>query len=86
MRRTSVSSEESLDGKLFVQCIALILVSYIKQKMDKENLFKEFTLQGVLDELHVIEKFTQPQSTPIIGEVTKKQQILFEKLGVEALS
>lgn len=86
MRRTSVSSEESLDGKLFVQFIALILVSYIKQKMDKENIFKEFTLQGVLDELDIIEKFTQPQSTPIIGEVTKKQQILFEKLGVDPIS
>ena len=40
----------------------------------------------MLDELDVIEKFTQPQSTPIIGEVTKKQRILFEKLGVEPIS
>ena len=86
MRRTSVSSEESLDGKLFVQFIALILVSYIKQKMDKENLYKNFTLQGLLDELDVIEKFTQPQNTPIIGEVTKKQRILFERLGVDPIS
>ncbi len=86
MHRTSVSSEESLDGKLFVQFIALILVSYIKQKMDKENLYKKFTLQGVLDELDVIEKFTHPQSTPIVGEVTKKQRMLFEKLGVEPIS
>jgi len=86
MRRTSVSSEESLDGKLFVQFIALILVSYIKHRMDQENLFKEFTLQGVLDELDVIEKFTLPKKAPVIGEVTKKQRILFEKLGVDPLS
>jgi len=54
--------------------------------MDQENLFKEFTLQGVLDELDVIEKFTLPQKTPVIGKVTKKQRILFEKLGVDPLS
>jgi len=86
MRRTSVSSEESLDGKLFVQFIALILVSYIKQKMDRENLYKNYTLQGLLDELDVIEKFTQPGKTSVIGEVTKKQQELFQKLGVDPIS
>jgi len=86
MRRTSVSSEENLEGKLFVQFIALILVSYIKQKMDKEQLYKNFTLQGLLDELDVIEKFTQPGNAPIIGEVTKKQQVLYQKLGVEGIS
>lgn len=86
MRRTSVSSEENLDGKLFVQFIALIIVSCIKQKMDREDLYKNYTLQGLLDELDVIEKFTQPGKDAIIGEVTKKQQALFQKLGVEPIS
>ena len=86
LRRTSVSSEERLDGKLFVQFIALIYVSYIKQKMDEEGLFKQYTLQGVLDELDIIERFRQPNKKPIVGEVTKKQQKLYELFGVEAVS
>ena len=85
-RRTSVSSEERLEGKLFVQFIALIYLSYIKQKMDTQGLFKRFTLQGVLDELDVIERFRQPNKKPIVGEVTKKQQELYRLLGVDVIS
>ena len=86
MRRTAVSSEESLDGKLFVQFVALIIISYIKQKMDSEEMYKNFTLQGLLDELDIIERFTQPGKTAIIGEVTKKQEKLFQQLGVPPIS
>jgi len=32
MRRALVSSEQSLDGKLFVQFVALIYLSYIKNR------------------------------------------------------
>ena len=35
MRRLTVSSEESLDGKLFVQFVALIFLSYITRKMQE---------------------------------------------------
>ncbi len=86
LRRTSVSSEECLEGKLFVQFIALIYVSYIKQQMDTQGLFKNYTLQGVLDELDIIERFTQPGKTSMVGEVTKKQQELYRLLGVESVS
>ncbi len=86
MRRTAVSSEESLDGKLFVQFIALVYLSYIKQQMDTQGLFRSYTLQGILDELDIIEQFTQPGKIPTVGEVTKKQTRLYEALGVKAVS
>lgn len=86
LRRTSVSSEERLEGKLFVQFIALIYVSYIKQQMDIQGLFKTYTLQGILDELDIIERFTQPGKIPMVGEVTRKQQELYRLLGVESVS
>ncbi len=40
MRRTLVSSEQSLDGKLFVEFVALIYLSYIKKQMQDTDLFK----------------------------------------------
>lgn len=48
MRRTLISSEQSLDGKLFVEFVALIYLSYIKKQMQETDLFKSCTLQGVL--------------------------------------
>jgi transposase len=81
MRRTSVSSDENLEGKLFVQFVALIYLSYIMKAMNDNNLFKDYTMQELMDTLDVIERFDQPGSKPRIGEITKKQEELYRKLG-----
>ncbi len=86
MRRTSVSSDENLDGKLFVQFVALIFLSYIQKAMSDNGLFKSHTLQELLDELDIIERFEQTGKRHHIGEVTKKQLHLYECLGVSAPS
>ena len=83
LRRTSVSSEENLEGKLFVQFVALIFLSYISKAMSDQNLFKDYTLQELLDDLDVIECFEHPGHKPHIGEITKKQMDLYKKLGVD---
>lgn len=82
LRRVAVSSEQSLDGKLFIQFIALIFLSYITKKMQENNLFKEYTLQEILDELDVIECFEVPGQRLQVGEVTSRQADLYAKLGV----
>ena len=82
MRRMSVSSEQSLDGKLFVQFIALIYLSYITRRMQENNLFKNQTMQEVLDEFDIIECFEIPGQQLQVGEVTKRQVDLYTKLGV----
>jgi transposase len=82
LRRVAVSSEQSLDGKLFVQFIALIFLSYLTKKMQENKLFKDYTLQEVLDELDVIECFEVPGQQRQVGEITKRQMDLYAKLGV----
>lgn len=82
MRRTLVSSEQSLDGKLFVEFIALIYLSYIKKQMQDHDLFKSYTLQSVLDKLDVIECFQSPGRELRTGELLEKQKELYVKLGV----
>ena len=72
MRRTLVSSEQSLDGKLFTEFIALIYLSYIKKQMQEENLFKKYTLQSALDKLDVIECFEVSGQKLRVGEVLEK--------------
>jgi hypothetical protein len=81
MRRTSVSSEENLDGKLFVQFVALIYLSYIQKAMSDNNLFKRHTLQQLLDELDIIERFERPGKRYHIGEITQKQADLYKSIG-----
>ena len=49
MRRMSVSSEENFEGELFVQFVALQIVSYIKKQMDVHGLFSNYTIQSLLD-------------------------------------
>lgn len=81
-RRTLVSSELSLDGKLFVEFIALIILSYIKKHMQDARLFGKYTLQGLLDELDVIESLEVPGKDPIYGEVLERQAKVYEAMGV----
>ena len=85
LKRTLTSSESSLDGKLFVEFVALIYLSYIKNKMEEAGLFSRYTMHELLDELDVIECFTEPGKAPIQGEVLKKQEQLYIYLGVTPL-
>ncbi|MDO9528993.1 MAG: IS1634 family transposase [Syntrophales bacterium] len=80
--RPAVSSDQSLDGKLFVEFIALIHLSYIKKKMQGGNLFKKYTMQELLDEFDIIECFEQPGRDLRVGEVTKLQIALYEAMEI----
>ena len=85
LRRTMTSSESSLEGKLFVEFVALIYLSYIQKKMEEKGLFATYTLHELLDELDVIECFMEPGKTPIQGEILKKQEQIYRDLGVAPL-
>ena len=82
MRRMSVASEENFEGKLFVQFVALQMVSYIKKQMDEKGLFTNYTIQSLLDELDTIEYYQQPGKAHHLSEITEKQCELYEFMGV----
>jgi len=81
-RRLQVSSELSLNGKLFVEFIALIYLSYVKKKMQEAKLFETWTLQDLLDELDTIELLEIPGYGRILGEITESQKNLYQALGI----
>jgi len=83
MRRMLVSSEQSLEGKLFVEFVALILLSYIKKQMQDHQLFKTYTLQTLLDQVDVIECFERPGHRLQVGEILEKQKKIYSDMGVE---
>ena len=63
----------SLEGKLFVEFVALIYLSYINKKMEDGHLYSRYTMHELLDELDVIECYLEPGKAPIQGEVLMKQ-------------
>jgi transposase len=83
LRRTLVSSEQSLSGKLFVEFVALIYLSYLNKQMQIAHLYKDYTLAGMLDQLDVIECVESPKHRLRIGEMLVKQHDLYLALGVD---
>ena len=81
-KRMLVSSDASLEGKLFVEFIAMIYISYINKKMSEKNLCKQICLQGLLDEVDLIECYTQPGKSLTVGEILHKQRQLFKDMDV----
>ena len=84
MRRILVSSEKGLDGKIFTEFVALILVSYLDHKMKESGLYNKYTMQELLDKLDILECFEDSNHSLRIGEMLNKQAEIYEVLGIEA--
>ncbi|MBF6625449.1 transposase [Aerococcaceae bacterium zg-BR9] len=82
MRRMRVSSERGLEGKMFVQFIALMLQAQLKQTLEQSSLNKEYTIQGFLSELNRVDILSIKEIGKTVGEVTIPLTGLFEKTGV----
>lgn len=50
--------------------------------MQEKQLFQRYTMQGLLDELEVIECYERPGHDLQFGEITKRQIELYDALGV----
>ena len=83
MRRLLVSSEKGLDGKIFTEFVALILVSYLDHKMKESGLYSEYTMQALLDKLDVLECFEDAKHSLRIGEMLSKQAEIYKTLEIE---
>lgn len=82
MRRLLSKSEKCLDGKIFTEFIALILISHLDHKMKETDLYKSYTMQQLLDKLDVLECFEDENRKLRIGELLEKQAYIYETLGV----
>jgi transposase len=67
MRRLLVSSERSLDGKLFVLFIAFILISNLYKRMKDSELINKNSLHQLIDKLDVIKCFENSGKALCIG-------------------
>ena len=86
MKRCKVSSDESLEGKLFVQFVALSFITRIHLVMSKNGLYKNYTISSLLDELDVIEIYRFKNRNPHFSEITKKQADIYAAFSVDIMS
>lgn len=82
LRRLLVSSERNLEGKIFAEFAALILISHLDHKMKEAKLYESYTMSQVLDKLDVIECFEDPAHSLRVGEILTKQQEIYAALKV----
>ncbi|MBK0349003.1 hypothetical protein JDW15_10340 [Aerococcaceae bacterium zg-ZJ1578] len=82
MRRLRVASENGLEGKVFVQFIALILQAQLKQTLEQSSLKKEYTIEAFLSELNRVDLLKVKEIGNTVSEVTGSLAELFEKTGI----
>ena len=86
MKRTAVHSDQALAGKFFLQFLALIYISYIHKYMRDNGLYKNFSMQSLLDSLDVIERYDFEIQRPHYSEITQKQRDIYSALAVSTPS
>ena len=82
-KRMHVSSDKSLDGKLFVVFIALCIMSDMTKRMQDADLFKKYTMLEMLDEIDLIECFEREGKKCRYGEMTEDQLNIYNDLGIK---
>jgi len=84
MRRLRMHSIETVDGRLFVQFIALILMSELRRTMRESKLMEWYTVRELLLEMDPLTKIRyEGKYGLILTEVTKPQREILELLKID---
>ena len=76
-------AEDTLAGRLFVAFVALVLAAWLRRRMRETGLDGDYTLEGLLDEVETIERYTREGHRPRVLGVTPRQRAVFERLGYD---
>jgi transposase len=81
-RRLRTHINETTDGKVFVGFIALIIRSYLVNKIKGSQKTKKFTLKKIFNEFRKIKTITFEGSRRMLMPLTKLQKDILEAVGV----
>ena len=79
-KRLRVHSTESMEGRLFITFMSLILSSWIHKTMREKSLSNKYTLEEVMYELKKLKMIRLQNQRNVLTETTKTQKELFKKL------
>ena len=84
MKRLRMHTIETVDGRLFVQFISLILTSTLRREMRKSKLIEKYTVRELLLEMDPLTKIRYAgKYGQILTEITKPQREILELLNIE---
>ena len=84
MKRLRMHSSATVDGRLFVQFIALIYMSALRNEMRKSGLIKRYTVRELLQEMETLTKVKYSgKYGHILTEVTKPQREILQGLNIK---
>lgn len=83
MKRLRAHSAPAMDGRLFVQFIALIIISALRRKMRETRLAEKHTVRELLMEMETLSQIRfSGKYGHMITEITKPQRLIMESLEV----
>jgi transposase len=80
--RMRVHKSNSLQGKMFITMISLIISSYIHKTMINTNLDSKYTLTRLMNKLETL-KIDRYNNLSTISPVTKDLMIIFQTFGIK---
>lgn len=84
MKRLRIHSSASMDGRLFVQFIALIFMSALRKKMRDTGLIEKYTGRELLMEMETLTQIRYSgKYGNILTEITKPQRQIMEALEIK---
>ncbi|MCD6121028.1 MAG: hypothetical protein J7K04_04270, partial [Spirochaetales bacterium] len=78
--RLRVHSRGSMEGRLFISFLSLILYSFIHNIMREKNLVKKYTIEEVFYEIKKLKIIELENKRKILTEISKTQKELFMNL------
>lgn len=80
--RLRVSSRVSMEGRLFIIFLSLILYAALDNRMREKSLYKKYSVSEVLHELKKLRYVEMTSGKTYLTEITKKQRLIYDALGV----
>jgi transposase len=82
-KRLRIHSNQAMEGRLFIQFIALILSAKIKHIMNEGGWFKNHDMQQVIDEMKSLREVkVEKSSKKIISTITAFQEKIIQLFGL----
>lgn len=83
MKRLRMHSSATVDGRLFVQFIALIYISALRKEMRRSDLIEKYTVRELLQEMETLTRVKYSgKYGHILTEVTKPQREILSSLNI----
>lgn len=82
-KRLRCHSQASMEARLFIKFLALILYSALTKKMKISNMFKLYSIKEIFYELKKLRIISINSSQFYLSEISKKQKEIFSKLDIQ---